>query len=808
MKRYLTGEPFPQPATAEIRSLPQPERRSPPEPERRSLPRPEHSPFVQRRDISQLESPSLLVEYWKIVRRYRWAIVLITLAGALAGLLVALPQTKVYRSQTTVEIQAFNENLLNTREVDPSASSTDYYSAETNLPTQIKIIQSETLVSRVLRKLKLDRNPATLEQPGRLSVWRRALGLSESPAPSDYEKALGMASGSLSVRIVPLTRIVAITCESIDPRVAASFANTLANEYIEHSIEVRWNSTQRTSDWLTRQLEDIKIKLQKSEDQLQSYAYSTGLIFTGEKKDSVDEEKLRQVQGELSKAQAVRFGKQSQLGIAASGQPESLPPALDSDTLKVSREKLTDLRRQHAELRSTFAPGHYKVKAVEAQLKELETALAKERSDLAQRMRGDYEAALHNEKLLQKAYADQSKLVSQQAVKAVQYNILKREVDTNRSLYENLLQKVKEYGIASAMRASNTRVIDPAEVPSSPYKPNLTHSTTLGLLAGAFLGVVFAFVRERADRTLQAPGEAPFYLNAREFGVIPSADSERKQRIYRRSQSLPGLQSEPGNGKRADGHNAKGHLSECVELVTWQQQPSRLAESFRTTLASILFSTDNGQSPQVIVVTGCSPMAGKTTVTTNLGIALAEINRRVLLIDGDLRKPRLHHLFHLKSSRGLTDILLEKDPVEGYPLYSIAQLTEIPGLHVLGRGTSTHSIPNLLFSTRLPQLLKRFKREFDIVLIDTPPVLNLSDARVLGRLSDGVILVFFASSTSRDAALTAVELFREDHTPVLGTILNHWNPKRNPGHDHYDKYYYYENAHKPGSNSKVKGQSA
>src|SRR5262245_29136199 len=442
MKRYLTGEPFPQPATAEIHSLPQPERRS--------LPQPEPSPVAYRRDISQLESPSPLVEYWKILRRYRWAILLITLAGALAGLLVALPQTKVYRSQTTVEIQAFNENLLNTREVDPSASATDYYAAETNLPTQIKIIQSQTLVSRVLKKLKLDRNPAAVEQPGRLSVWRRAFGLSESPAPSNFEEALGMASGSVSVRILPQTRIVAITSESIDPRVAASFANTLANEYIEQSIEVRWKSTQRTSDWLTRQLEDIKIKLQNSEDQLQSYAYSTGLVFTGEKKDSVDEEKLRQVQGELSKAQSVRFAKQSQVGIAASGQPESLPPALDSDTLKASREKLTDLRRQHAELRSMFAPGHYKVKAVEAQINELETALAKERGNLAQRMHGEYEAALHNEKLLQKAYADQSKLVSQQAVKAVQYNILKREVDTNRSLYENLLQKVKEYGIASA----------------------------------------------------------------------------------------------------------------------------------------------------------------------------------------------------------------------------------------------------------------------------------------------------------------------------------------------------------------------
>jgi polysaccharide biosynthesis transport protein len=786
-RQHLTGERFLQHSLPEVQYIPEAERPS----------------FANRRDVTPQESPSLLLEYWKLVKRHKWMILLMAFLGALTGLLVALPQTKVFRSETTLEIQPFNENLLNTREVDPSASSADYYSAETNLPTQIKIIQSDTLVSRVVTKLKLDRNPEVLEQPGRISVWRRALGLPEPPAVPDHENAVAMASSSLSVRILPLTRIVAISSDSIDPQVAANFANTLANEYIEQTIEVRWKSTQRTSDWLTRQLEDVKIKLQKSEDQLQAYAYSAGLMFTGEKKDSVDEERLRQVQQELSKVEAARFAKQSQFGLAPSAQADSLPQAFDDGSLKSSQEKITELHRKHAELRSVFAPGHYKVKAIEAQITELEADLAKERSNLARRMRHEYDAALRHEKLLQKAYASQSKQVSGQAVKAVQYNILKREVDTNRSLYENLLQKVKEYGIASAMRASNISIVDPAKVPAYPYKPDLAGSARLGLLAGALLGVVFAFIRERADRTLQAPGEAPLYLNAREFGVIPSAATERKPKIYRHRQPLLGLQIRSGNQKRTNGHNGNGHLSECVELVTWQQNPSRLAESFRTTLASILFSSQHGDSPKIIVVTSCSPMAGKTTVTTNLGIALAEINRRVLLIDGDLRKPRLHDIFHLQSPRGLTDLLLENDAVEEYPLESLVQPTEIPGLYVLGSGTSSDSISNLLFSTRLPQLLERFKREFDTVLIDTPPMLNLSDARVLGRLSDGVILVFFARSTSRDAALTAVELFREDHTPVLGTILNHWNPKRNPTHDHYDNnYYYYQNADKSKADSK------
>ena len=471
-RQYLTGELFPQHSLPEVQHTPQAERPS----------------FAYRREANQKETPSLLLEYWKLVRRHKWTILLMAFLGALAGLLVALPQTKVYRSQTTLEIQPFNENLLNTREVDPSASSADYYSAETNLPTQIKILQSDTLVSRVVAKLKLDRNPEVLEQPGRISVWRRAVGLPQPAVVSDHEKAVGMASGSLSIRILPLTRIVAISSDSIDPRVAANFANTLANEYIEQNIEVRWKSTQRTSDWLTRQLEDVKMKLQKSEDQLQSYAYSTGLLFTGEKKDSVDEEKLRQVQEELSKAQADRFTKQSQFGSTASSAAEAPPEVLDSDSLKDNQEKLTDLRRQHAELRSSFAPGHYKVKAVDAQIKELETAVATERSNIYHRMRSQYEAALRHEKLLQKAYADQSKQVSGQAVKAVQYNILKREVDTNRSLYENLLQKVKEYGIASAMRASNIRIVDPAKVPSFSLQARSGGEREIGSFGWSFLG--------------------------------------------------------------------------------------------------------------------------------------------------------------------------------------------------------------------------------------------------------------------------------------------------------------------------------
>ena len=748
-------------------------------------------------------APGGLLEYWGILRRRRGAVFLFAFLGVVAAILVTVPQTPVFQARASLEIQTLNQDFMNMRQVSPvSEGSTDYFSND--IQTHIKLLQSDALLQRVIDKLKKNQ-PRDLYQPtDRISTWRRALNLPQ-PKPADArEEALAMARGSLKLRAAGQTRVVEILSDSTDPRLAAAFANSLANEYIDQSMEARWQTSQRTSEWLSRQLEDMRIKLERSEDQLQAYARQTGLLFTGDKdKQNVSEDKLRQLQQELSRAQADRIAKQSRYELAQSAAPETLPDVLNDTTLRDYQTKLTDLHRQEAELGEVYKPEYSKVTKIRAQILAIEIALNRERKAITDRIANDYREALRREKLLSSDYGNQAKLVTTESEKSVQYNILKREVDTTRQLYESMIQRVKEASIASAMRASNVRVVDTADVPKLPYKPRLPMNGALGLLAGVFLGVAYVVLRERGDRTLQAPGDAQFYLNIPELGVIPEAQTSRRLGYSSRRKAVgaaAAVGAGAGSAISANGHSeqhAAGPLGlgatangarHHIELITLQRQHSMTAEAFRVVLTSILFSGENGGRPRVLALTSAGPMEGKTTVSSNLAIALAEIRRKTLLIDADLRKPRIHQIFNLPNERGLSDLLAE-GTLGGNQLLGIVQETNIPDLFVLPSGTSS-SGGSLLHSPILPDLLKRFKREFDMVVIDTPPMLQMPDARVVGKLSDAVIIVIRAGHTTRDAAVAARERLSEDGSRVLGTILNDWNPRKSP-----NGYYGYSNGY-------------
>jgi capsular exopolysaccharide synthesis family protein len=733
-------------------------------------------------DFAEEPAASDWVEYWHVLRRHKAAIALLLILGALAGLLFSLPQTPIYRAQTTLEVLALNENFLNIRDVDPTASGRDsgtpYY-----IETQVEILRSASLIQRVVKKLQPAR-PAELAPTKGPAGWQQALGWGGGQISG--AEALRQAAASVEVRPAGQTRIVRVAVESPDPKLAAEFANTLASEYLERTLEVRWQATQGTSDWLTRQLQDLKEKLQKSEDDLQAYARDSELMFMSEEATAADEN-LRNLQNELARAQADRVAKQSQYEVATAAPPEALPEVLQSGALQSSALRLAELRRQMAELQATYTAGHYRVQRLQAQVQELESAMQKERVNALRKVRSDYDSALRREKLLATSYAQQTKVVADQAAKTIQYNIRKREVETNRQLYETMLQKVKEAGIASAMRASNIAVVDRAVPPGRPAKPDHLLNTGLGLLTGLLAGVVFAFARDHVDRSLRERGDAPQYLNLPELGVIPSTEADPARRLGgKRPLVLSLKRAETPVG---DGEPAPPGEGERVELVTWNRKPSLLAESFRATLTSILSAGQNGNRPRVVVFTSPGPEEGKTTVVSNLGIALAEINRRVLLIDADLRRPQLHKVFDVPNSWGLSDLLREKTALADSPLEALARPTQIPELYVLPSGPGTVSISNLLYSPRLPELLERLRREFDTVLIDTPPMLQIADARVLGQLADAAILVLRAGQTTRDAALAAKDRFAEDGIPLLGTILNAWKP--GAAGKHYDCQYYY-----------------
>ena len=714
---------------------------------------------------------------------------LFAIAGTLAAVLITMQLTPIYQARATLELQGINENFLGMKGADPTVDLPDY--SDGIIQTQIKIIQSNSLLKRVIPKLSMSEGKPSSEPASRLAAWRKTLGLPEAKPETAWQQAVNYAAGHFMVKASDNTRIIEITCDSPDRHVATDFVNTLSTEYIEQNLESRWNTSQHTGDWLTKQLEGLKVKLERSEDQLQAYAQQTGLMFTSEK-DSVSEDRLRQLQQELLKAESDRVMKQSKYELSMTATPEALPEVLDDPALKDYGSRLSDLRRQYAELTSTSTPAHYRVQKVQAQIAELLKGIERERGNVVKRIKTEFESAQRREDLIRNDYASQTKLVTNQSAKAIHYGILKREVDTNRQLYDSMLQKVKEAGITAAMKASNVRVVDPADPPLFPYKPNPFRNAIMGLLGGLVAGMAFVFMRERVDRSIQSPGDAQAYLNLPEFGVIPSSQADIGRRLYGTPRGKPSTKLlDADKGENGNG-NGNGSGREVLELAMLKRTPSLMAESFRSTLTSILFSNHNGgEHPRLIVMTSPSPSEGKTTVLSNLGLAMAETHRRVLLIDADLRRPRLHDIFDISNGYGLRDILDSKELIERTVARAIVK-TDTPGLWIMPSGSPTSSVSTLLHSAQLPNLLHYLKQQYDAVLIDTPPMLHMPDARILARLADGVILVIRAGKTTRDTAQLASQRFFEDGTQVLGTILNDWNPKNktNYGYQNYESGYH------------------
>jgi capsular exopolysaccharide synthesis family protein len=595
-----------------------------------------------------------------------------------------------------------------------------------------------------------------------------------------------MAVETLKVVASRDSRLILITCDSTDPEVAAEFANTLVSEFIEQKMEDRWDVYNTTGQLLTRAQEELKLKLEASEQKLQEYAKSSGLLFVGVDR-SVAEEKLGQLQAELSHAQADRIQKEAKYKLTGSSSTESLPEVLDNGPLAQYQVKLADLRRELALLTSSLTPAHPKVIRLQAQISELQSTMTSERQNIVKRLKNEYESALERERLLSRNYSGQTQVVSDQGEKAIQYNLLKKDVEANRQLYQTALQRGKEASINSALRSSNVRVVDRAKPSIFPYKPNILVNLIMGLLGGCFAGIGLILARDYLNRSIRTPGESSSYLNTPELGVIPSShiESGLTDRFQRLLPSSAGSTSSNGRS-----HQTKPARS--VELVTWENKPSLLAESFRATLTSILFSPDQGSARRILAITSSMPSEGKTTITSNLAIALAETNQRVVLIDADMRRPRLHKIFDVTNTWGLSALLQEQTVISDYPKETLTRKTNIPNLSLLVSGPGAVSIPSVLHSNRAAQLLERLKREFDVVLIDCPPMLHLADARVLGRLSDGVILVIRAGRTSQEAAVSAMQRFNEDGTRVLGTILNDWNPKTasyTGGYEYHHAYY-------------------
>ena len=734
------------------------------------------------------DSEGGLLDYWRMLVRHNVAIILTSLAGLAIGFGVGVPMKPIYRAHTSIEVLNLNEDFMNMKQTNP-VSTSDYSADVSEEETQSKLLQSSAVMKRVLAKLAPGAQVES-KPPMAKTGWRSWMHLHE-PVRLDARVALlSNLAGSLKVRAAARTRVIEATVDSTNPQLAAEFANTLVAEFIDQNLEARYATSHRTSDWLSREIDDARANLRKSEDALQLYARSSGLIFT-EQNNNVATEKLQQYQQQLSAASADRIAKQARYELARNSPPDTVADVLSDLGLKDISAKRDDARRTVAELSAIYNADYTPLKRAQAQLTVNENAFEKTRGDILRRIENDYEEAANKEKMLAAAYDSQTREVTGQDEKAIQYNILKREVESNRQLYDTMLLQTKESSVASALHPSNVRVVDQAEIPETPISPDFRLNSAVGFIAGLLLSIALVTIRERADRTLQQPGDIKMWTDLTELGTIPNVGVKR---IYGRA-TVESLSDGGPNGMLnlssqtalLSGNTKKN----SVELITWQQKPSFVAEGFRSTLTSILFVGENGSRPRVLVFTSAHPSDGKTTAVSNLAIATAEIRRKVLVIDADLRRPRMHDIFGLPNERGLSDILREELSDES--VAGLIQDSGIPNLHVLTAGKATHAAAHLLYSRNFAPLLARFKKEYDMIFIDTPPMLQMTDARVAGRLADAVILVARSGVTTRDAILAAKQRLEEDCIRVLGTVLNDWDPKKAPGgyYGQYQSSYYY-----------------
>ena len=680
---------------------------------------------------------SLLLEFARVIARRKWLLLGMVIAGMFGGLLVALIVTPMFRAKAVLEVRDPNDSFM---------------------------LQNDVVVERVVAKLKLDQRSTSLFGRGLLARIKHPFGRQENDRPS-REAAIDEAASHLEIRSG--NHSIEIAFDAADPQLAADFANAAASEVIEEYINSRREVARETSDSLERQLAELKTNYERSENQLREYARSSGLSPNPDENSTAADETLSQMQQEMQRVQADVAAKRSKYELAQAGSAAS--DASADPTLTDYQSKLADLKRQLTAAEATAGPTYYKAKNLRAEIAELETAIRQARATALDRLRDDYQAAVNRQRLLQKSYGAQNRLAAAQTSRLAHYDALKREAATSLSLYEAALEKANEARMSAAVRTANIRMVSAARRPLHPYRPSPLFDVGMGLLTGLLLGLAAVFVRDKTDRKLRSPGDIAAYLNLPELAAVPSAELEAVDRhSHRRGLAIDLHPIGESNNKAA---------RQPVEMVSCRNERSPMAESFRAALASLWFAGQNGRRPRIIVLTSPNPQEGKTILTSNLGIALANTNRRVLLIDGDLRKPRLHDVFSVSNAWGLGNLLEDDYPVEDYIFEEIVSQTGIPGLFVLPAGSGEVNVSSLRYDERLADLLARFRLEFHAVLIDTPPMLRFSDARALGRLSDGVIMVVRASETSRDDAAAVYRRFHEDGTAVLGSILNDWNPR-------------------------------
>lgn len=725
--------------------------------------------------------PEAKLNVGMLIRRYGLLAIILPLVGLMAGAAIAIRKIPLYRSRLVAEVQGVSEAFLR-NSADPYAPH--YEASAVNLQTQIKLLESGLYTKRISDRIRQDFRPIKLERKDIFGkLHERLLERGNDPVALTNE-ALLISSRSFSARPINGTRLIELICESTQPEVAASYLNLIAEEFVEDTLRSHSKTSQKTSAWLSNQFVETKTALKNAEDRLQAFLQSSG-GFSGA--ETLDDTKLKQLQGDLAQIQSARIAKQTRWESLSRASGDSLPDGLKDLRWEQMQTQLNDLRQQRGVLLMTLTENHYKVKAIDSRIRDTEAEFKKLQKQIVgsalNQARVDYDAALRQEQLLQGAYRTQSRNIAGLVDKASELNGLKREVDTLRQTHDSLLQRLNQIRSTSSLAVEPILVVEPAQPSDQPFTQNPYASLAMGFLGGLAGVVAIAFLREKMDKTVHSPGALQAMFQIPELGSIPAIKITAKNPS---KSNLADSQVMP-LGVGTPFFSATGLNSKLVE-ATWTQEDLSVAESFRATMISLIRVAGKKRKNLVSIVTSAEPGDGKTTVVSNLGIALSEASNSILLIDADFRRSSLHKIFSLSNDRGISNILNDPRPISEIPVEEFIQPTGVAGLFLLSSGGVIDNISAVLQSQRFEETIKVLKTLFAVTLIDTPPALLFADARMLGRHSDGAVVVVRAEKTSADNAASALRALVQSGVPVLGTILNGWKSgKKNAGE--YFNYY-------------------
>ena len=709
-----------------------------------------------------------LAHYLWILRRHAWKIAIGVAATTAAALIVSLRLTPIYESTATIDI----DRRMPTGVLGQEASEIVNNDADQFLATQVKLIQSDSVLRPVVDKFHLR------------EVEKDALEEAVDKSPESLEAPVVLKH--LQVTRPPNTYILQISYRSPNRQLAADVANEIAKSYLAHSYRIRYNATAGLSEFMERQLEELKAQMEKSSEALARYERDLNVI-NPEDKTNILSARLLELNTAYTKAQAKRVEAEAAWDAVKSGTLESAEASSQGEALKKLTESLNQEQQKFAEMKNHYGVNHPEYQKEQALIAEIQTQVARTRADIAQRVQSEYKEAADSETMLEQKVAETKQEFDDLNARSFNYQSLKREADSDKQLYEELVRKIKEAGINAGFQNSSIRIADEARPGLKPVFPRLWLNLLLAFLFASFVGVGAAVLSDVLDNTIRDPDQVMRLMKTDVIGSLPSVkDWRRRLSPIAGTASLPAAVNGNANGHAKNGSGSPG-LSLRREKEDGYQALSTYEEAIRTLRNSILL-TDFDRRLKSVLLTSASPSEGKSTVAAHLAATHAGQHKRTLLIDGDLRRPSVHRLYQVPNSVGLSNVLLQQISWRD----AVIRVEQPEDLDILPAGPSTRRASDLM-GMGLAQLIEEASREYDLVVLDAPPLLGFAEPLQMATAVDGVIVVARAGDTSRKALSSVITTLSRLRANLVGVVLNEVHREVSAGYyyyyGHYSKYY-------------------